>query len=115
MIRRALRGLRGRLLLALVFTSAVTLSVAAAITLSPLQSRLRAESSDALQRSTDALQREFAQAFKPRKKEEGGEALRIGRANRLPDAGYALRQRTGGARVLVADDSFTNTSGQAPA
>ena len=37
---RALRGLRGRLLLALVFTSAVTLTVAAAITLSPLQQRL---------------------------------------------------------------------------
>ena len=37
MIRRALRGLRGRLLLAFVATSAVTLAVAAAITLSPLQ------------------------------------------------------------------------------
>ena len=44
MIRTALRGLRGRLLLAFVATSAVTLIVAAAITLGPLQSRLRDES-----------------------------------------------------------------------
>ena len=46
MIRAALRGLRGRLLLSLVATSAVTLIVAAAITLGPLQSRLRDESDD---------------------------------------------------------------------
>jgi hypothetical protein len=44
MIPRALRGLRGRLLLALVATSAVTLAVAAAVTLSPLQDRLRQQS-----------------------------------------------------------------------
>ena len=43
MIRAALRGLRGRLLLSFVATSAVTLAVAAAITLGPLQSRLRDE------------------------------------------------------------------------
>ena len=49
MIRAALRGLRGRLLLAFVATSAVTLVVAAAITLGPLQSRLRDESATALQ------------------------------------------------------------------
>jgi predicted lysophospholipase L1 biosynthesis ABC-type transport system permease subunit len=49
MIGRALRGLRGRLLLALVATSAVTLAVAAAITLSPLQQRLRAQTATNLQ------------------------------------------------------------------
>ena len=53
MIRSALRGLRGRLLLAFVATSAVTLAVAAAITLSPLQSRLRDESATALQSATE--------------------------------------------------------------
>ena len=51
----ALRGLRGRLLLAFVATSAVTLVVAAAITLSPLQSRLRAESASALQNDTEDM------------------------------------------------------------
>jgi len=51
MIRRAVAGLRGRLLAALVFTSAVTLAVAAAITLGPLQSRLRAESATALRQA----------------------------------------------------------------
>ena len=62
MIRRALAGLRGRLLAALVFTSAVTLAVAAAIMLSPLQSRLRAESADALRQATfnERLQLETA-------------------------------------------------------
>jgi hypothetical protein len=42
-VRRLLRrsGLRGRLLVALVATSALTLAVAAAALLPPLQSRLR--------------------------------------------------------------------------
>src|SRR5690606_7600070 len=40
LMRTALRGLRGRLLLAFVATSAVTLAVAAVITIGPLQSRL---------------------------------------------------------------------------
>ena len=53
MIRTALRGLRGRLLLSFVATSAVTLVVAAAITIGPLQSRLRDESETALQQTTE--------------------------------------------------------------
>jgi hypothetical protein len=54
MIRTALRGLRGRLLLSLVATSAVTLVVAAAITIGPLQSRLRDQSETALQETTSS-------------------------------------------------------------
>ena len=57
MIRTALRGLRGRLLLSLVFTSAITLAVAAAITLGPLQSRLRDQSESLLQETTDEMAR----------------------------------------------------------
>ena len=61
MIPRALRGLRGRLLLALVATSAVTLVVAAAITLSPLRERLRTQSRENLAtsvaRETDAFEK----------------------------------------------------------
>jgi signal transduction histidine kinase len=43
MSRLSPRGLRGRLLLALVVTSALTLAVAAAVTLSPLRDRLRTQ------------------------------------------------------------------------
>ena len=63
MIRRALRGLRGRLLLAFVATSAVTLAVAAAITLSPLQERLRDESATALQDAAEDMRPEFNNAL----------------------------------------------------
>ena len=56
MIPRALRGLRGRLLLALVATSAVTLVVAAAITLSPLRERLRTQSRENLATNDQLLE-----------------------------------------------------------
>jgi signal transduction histidine kinase len=105
MIRRALAGLRGRLLAALVFTSAVTLAVAAAITLSPLQSRLRSESANALQRSTEDLRIEFGNALRARKSD---------RAGKVAGTGFELSERTGGARVLAADTTFTNGD-QAPA
>ena len=59
MIRGALAGLRGRLLLAFVATSAVTLLIAAGITLSPLQSQLRDQSIDQLQTATQALRMDF--------------------------------------------------------
>jgi signal transduction histidine kinase len=111
MIRRALAGLRGRLLLALVFTSAATLAVAAAITLSPLQSRLRAESTDAVQRAADALSPDFSKAFKVRK----GQPVLLTREINLQDPGYELRSRTAGARVLVADRTLTNSDHEAPA
>ena len=64
MIRTALRGLRGRLLLALVFTSAATLAVAAAVALGALQARLRSESSDALQLAAEDKRLGFNEALK---------------------------------------------------
>jgi signal transduction histidine kinase len=119
----ALRGLRGRLLLAFVATSAVTLVVAAAITLSPLQSRLRAESASALQEDTQDMRAEFNRALKesrepPEKLPDGVDAevaRRDLRASLVTTPAIELRGRTGGARVLVADMGFTNRFGEAPA
>ena len=64
MIRTALRGLRGRLLLSFVATSAVTLVVAAAITLGPLQSRLRDESTASLIGATEDMRGEMTGAVR---------------------------------------------------
>ena len=118
MIRRALRGLRGRLLLAFVLTSAVTLVVAAAITLGPLQSRLRDESADgaaATPTEDAALGRSRPRSTKAGSSERKDEATlraaeRPARAplDELSRPRYDLRERTGGARVLVADPAFTN-------
>jgi hypothetical protein len=69
MIPRSLRGLRGRLLLALVATSAVTLAVAAAITLSPLRERLRTQSQENLQTAVDEAMPKFQTTMAPLLKE----------------------------------------------
>ena len=128
MIRRALGGLRGRLLLALVFTSAVTLAVAAAVTLSPLQSRLRGESADALQLATADLRSDFERALSRTARANAAEAALAKHGNyaaaeeqrhqRRADAVISpaidLRERSGGARVLVADTSWTNRFDDAP-
>jgi signal transduction histidine kinase len=122
MIRRSLRGLRGRLLLAFVATSAVTLAVAAAITLSPLQERLRNESASALRSAAEDMRSEFNNALaEPGAIEADGDEYadaatvrRVRRADNLYTPSFDLRQRTGGARVLVADLSFTNEFGKAP-
>ena len=123
MIRRALRGLRGRLLLAFVATSAVTLAVAAAITLSPLQERLREGSATALQDAAEDMRTDFNSALvkageneaKTKDYPEEDIRLREARASDLVGPTFDLRQRTGGARVLVADLTFTNRLGEAPA
>jgi signal transduction histidine kinase len=111
MIRAALRGLRGRLLLSFVATSAVTLVVAAAITLGPLQSRLRTQSETALVQSTQDTQYDFGKTFektaKP-KKDETDEQRRQRRASDLGELARDLRDRTNGARVLVTDLTFMN-------
>ncbi len=127
MIRTALRGLRGRLLLSLVFTSAVTLVVAAAITIGPLQSRLRDESAGALQESTESVRSDFSTALsetklkterqaRPESTARTCEKARRNRANELSPLAFDLRDRTNGARVLVTDLSFTDRFGEdAPA
>jgi signal transduction histidine kinase len=124
MIRAALRGLRGRLLLSLVATSAVTLAVAAAITLGPLQSRLRSESTRALEEATESMRFEFGRALekgevkKTDKYDENYaekvESQRDQVMTALSSPGYDLRNRAGGARVLVADPSFVDRFGNAP-
>jgi signal transduction histidine kinase len=111
MISRALRGLRGRLLLALVATSAVTLAVAAAVTLSPLQQRLRDQSESSLQESVEALQLSFARAMTEdaRKDETPLEVLQRQMGNLSSPAGE-LRDRSN-ARVLVGNPDMTSTLG----
>jgi signal transduction histidine kinase len=126
MIGTALRGLRGRLLLSLVFTSAVTLVVAAVITVGPLQSRLRDESAAALQESTESVRSDFSTALSETELKRSDkfdphysdnvETARLNRANKLSPLVFDLQDRTGGARVLVADLSFTDRFGEeAPA
>lgn len=129
MIPTAVRGLRGRLLLALVFTSAATLAVAAAVTLGPLQSRLRAERADALQLAAVdnrlKFNRALRQTAKPNASETAlikkrrypeAETLRRGRrADALVSPAADLRKRSGGARVLIDDGSFTSRFDEAPA
>jgi len=123
MIRSALAGLRGRLLLAFVFTSAVTLAVAAAIMISPLQSRLRSEAATNLRQASfnerEALEKALAETVKANEEErktagsdtEYRDRLRRGRRyDLIGKVAQDLRERTSGARVLVADMSFTDTS-----
>ena len=56
-------GLRGRLLIALVLTSALTLVVAAAALLPPLQERLKTQRVEDLQAATEADVPQFEKAL----------------------------------------------------
>ena len=127
MIRAALRGLRGRLLLSFVATSAVTLIVAAAITLGPLQSRLRDEARPRCRRrprtcaasSAPRSPRPTSRAQKILERQEARRATtaaeRTQRERRYRDrrsSAYELRERTNGARVLVTDLSLTDLDGR---
>jgi signal transduction histidine kinase len=126
MIRSALAGLRGRLLLAFVATSAVTLTIAAAITISPLQEELRDRTISQLQTATETLRSDFRKAVQLDASKESREQARAGRTvdlaaeartrreRQLIEVGYELRRRTGGARVLATDTLFMNTSGETP-
>jgi signal transduction histidine kinase len=90
--RRLPRGLRPRLLLALLFTSAVTLGIAATVLLSPLPDRLRQQSATNLRVAVTAQREAFERALS----EEGKDPFAVQRA------AEDLRQRTDG-RVLVLD------------
>jgi signal transduction histidine kinase len=90
MIPRSLRGLRGRLLLALVATSAVTLAVAAAVTLSPLQARLRQQSESNLENAIGDSIGDFQAKMKPRDPADWG----------IDAPGYVLAARAD-ARVII--------------
>jgi signal transduction histidine kinase len=93
MIPRALRGLRGRLLLSLVATSAVTLAVAAGVTLSPLQARLRQQSERNLQSAVDETRPVLETALSKRDPNARRQALAT--------AVYGLSSRAAEARVIV--------------
>jgi signal transduction histidine kinase len=104
---RALRGLRGRLLLALVATSAVTLAVAAAITLSPLQQRLRTQSATSLQRAVEESSADYTRVMSLRQgRKESPVEFQADLERRLSDISAQLKDRTG-ARVLVATPWLT--------
>ncbi|MEA2291038.1 MAG: hypothetical protein QOF17_58, partial [Solirubrobacteraceae bacterium] len=62
-LRLSIGGLRGRLLLALVLTSVVTLGAAAAVVLSPLQQRLRDQSIESLRAAVLAARPRFESAL----------------------------------------------------
>ena len=91
-------GLRGRLLLALVLTSMVTLGVAAAVVLSPLQQRLRDQSIESLRAAVLAARPRFEDALAQR-----GE---VNRELALSGQAFELSDQTAG-RVLVTDLALT--------
>jgi signal transduction histidine kinase len=98
-------GLRGRLLIALVATSALTLVVAAAALLPPLQDRLRTQRVDDLQAATEADAPLFEQVLARSLRETAHESDDVRRTDlliKVQDRANILRQRTG-ARVVVVD------------
>jgi signal transduction histidine kinase len=106
-VRQVLRrsGLRGRLLIALVLTSALTLVVAAGALLPPLQERLRTQRADDLEAATiaDAVTFESRLRDSLRANRNEPESVRIsGLTFDIQESALNLRQRTG-ARVLVDD------------
>jgi signal transduction histidine kinase len=90
--RRLPRGLRPRLLLALLLTSAVTLGIAATVLLSPLPDRLREQSATNLRVAVTASREAFERGLR----EQAKDPFAVQRV------AEDLRQRTDG-RVLVLD------------
>jgi signal transduction histidine kinase len=105
MIRRLVpRGLRGRLLLAFVVTSAMTLAVATGVVLGPLREQLREQSVDNLEGAVLNARGEFNDALtEDLGKKEATELERDAFA--VNEAGRALRERTD-ARVLVGNPAL---------
>ena len=90
-------GLRGRLMLALVFTSVVTLGVAAFALVRPLTERLRDQSIENLRQATLQERQDFERALGRR----GAE-----RDERLEELGLELQYRAN-ARVVVSGERYT--------
>jgi signal transduction histidine kinase len=103
--RRRGFGLRPRLLAALVFTSVVTLAVAALALLPPLQHRLTDQATNDLESATAAdvtfFQQKIAQSLSRTLKLNRDERLAQLRLD-LSRRAFTLRDRTG-ARVIVVD------------
>jgi signal transduction histidine kinase len=100
MRRRLPAGLRWRLMLALVATSAVTLGATALVVLPPLQDRLRDQSAESLQNQVAAAQPKFQAAFASR--DEAGAS----QSEYLVDLGTLAAElnEQSNARVMVIDD-----------
>ena len=95
-------GLRGRLLLALVLTSVVTLGAAAAVVLSPLQQRLRDQSIDSVRAAVLAARPRFENALARRGDD---------RQFALSREAFELSDQTAG-RVLATDLALTPAPGE---
>jgi signal transduction histidine kinase len=90
----------------------VTLAVAAAVTLSPLQQRLRDQSESSLQESVDLLRGSFAQAMtQGARKDETPQAKLLRQERNLGRPASDLRDRSN-ARVLVASPDMTAPLGE---
>jgi signal transduction histidine kinase len=97
MMRLLPGGLRGRLLLAFLVTSAITLAVVAGVVLGPLREQLRAQSAENLEGAVLTSRPEFEG---PLAEAEEGDVFA------LESEGRALRERSD-ARVLVGNLSLT--------
>jgi signal transduction histidine kinase len=113
MIRRLVpRGLRGRLLLAFVVTSALTLAVATGVVLGPLREQLRQQSVSNLEGAVTTARADFNAALRAdledaeRDDPKGLDAHGLtGEAFTVNEVGRQLRERTD-ARVLVGNPSL---------
>jgi signal transduction histidine kinase len=98
-------GLRGRLLVALVATSALSLAVAAAALLPPLQDRLREQRVNDLEAATEADVPQFDRLLGSTLRRYAREPESVRRnalVGQMQNRANLLRQRTG-ARVVVTD------------
>ena len=105
MRRRLPGGLRWRVLLALLATSAVTLGVAALVVLPPMQDRLRAQSADNLETQVAAAQPGFQDVFERLDKESASDFAYRGA---LAQPAVDLNTQSN-ARVMVIDDTPSST------
>jgi signal transduction histidine kinase len=108
-------GLRGRLLAAFILTSAITLAVAAAVLLGPLQSKLRNQSIDNLREAIVSVRGQFAKALGPRipppkpSEENVPRSAVTERSRRLSAVAFELNQRID-VRVLIDADDGDGTT-----
>jgi signal transduction histidine kinase len=113
MRRRLPAGLRWRLLLALVATSAVTLGAVALMVLPPMQDRLREQSAESLETSVEAARQSFQEVFErldkeleePSQYDDDFAAWQDRYQSALGTPALALNQQTN-ARVMVLDDNL---------
>jgi signal transduction histidine kinase len=109
------RGLRGRLLAAFIFASAITLVVAAAVLLGPLQSKLRNQSIENLREAVVSVRGQFARALGPRiappkpGQEDVPRQEVSERSRRLSAVAFELNQRID-VRVLIDADDGDGTT-----